>query len=90
MRRLCILGGLDTDSRHEGHGRSQPPPPDTSIPLREFLEQTEKAYLIGILKETKGQVAPTYSRLGISRKSFYDKINKFAIDLSTFRKPAKG
>jgi two-component system, NtrC family, C4-dicarboxylate transport response regulator DctD len=90
VRRLCILGGLDNDSRHEGHEPRQTPQPDTTIPLREFLDQTEKAYLIGILQETKGQVAPTYSRLGISRKSFYDKINKFEIDLSAFRKPVKG
>ncbi len=90
VRRLCILGVLDSEKSRDNSVTSQAPDSDQTVPLREFLDRTEKAYIVGILGETKGQVAPTYARLGISRKSFYDKINKFGIDLGSFRKAAKG
>ncbi|MBU1568356.1 MAG: sigma-54 dependent transcriptional regulator [Proteobacteria bacterium] len=90
VRRLCILGALDTETNSGGSDSSPTPESEKKLPLKEFLDQTEKAHIVGILGETKGQVAPTYSRLGISRKSFYDKINKFGIDLNSFRKTTKG
>ncbi|MDK9707220.1 MAG: sigma-54 dependent transcriptional regulator [Desulforhopalus sp.] len=89
VRRLCILGSLDSEKSSEDSICHRPPELEKKLPLKEFLDQTEKAYIIDILSETKGQVAPTYGRLGISRKSFYDKINKFGIDLNSFRKMAK-
>ncbi len=90
VRRLCILGAPGTEQNRDCSQSSQTPESDNKLPLKQFLDQTEKAYIIDILSETKGQVTPTYGRLGISRKSFYDKINKFGIDLSSFRKVVKG
>ncbi len=89
VRRLCILGALDENTTADSTEKQQAPEPDGHLPLKEFINQTEKEYIIGILRKNKGQVGPTYDRLGISRKSFYDKINKFAIDLSVFRKIEK-
>jgi len=90
VRRLCILGTLDKNKAPDNTEKHQTPGPDEHLPLKEFMDQTEKEHIIKVLQENKGQVAPTYGRLGISRKSLYDKINKFGIDLNTFRKTGKG
>jgi DNA-binding NtrC family response regulator len=56
------------------------------MPLKAFLDRTEKEQIIAVLRETEGHVSLAHARLGISRKSFYDKIGKYAIDLSLYRK----
>jgi two-component system, NtrC family, C4-dicarboxylate transport response regulator DctD len=86
VRRLCILGSLDNSRPADCVEKPQPPGQEGNLPLKEFMDQTEKTFIIGVLQKNKGQVAPTYEQLGISRKGFYDKINKFDIDLSAFRK----
>jgi two-component system, NtrC family, C4-dicarboxylate transport response regulator DctD len=89
VRRLCILGSLDTSKASDRSEKNPVLEPDGHLPLKEFMDQTEKAYIIGVLQKNKGRVAPTHERLGISRKSFYDKINKFSIDLNAYRKTEK-
>lgn len=91
VRRLCILGSPEKVSSTEPEGkRQQIRAEDTQMPLKEYMDRTEKEYILGCLQKNKGQVAPTYGELGISRKSFYDKINKFSIDLNMFRKSNRG
>lgn len=85
VRRLCILGSIERTGPN-GCGKSQTA--DTEeipVPLKEYVDRMEKEYIEGVLRKNKGQVAPACSRLGISRKSFYDKVNRFAIDLNSFR-----
>ncbi len=89
VRRLCILGGLE-EHRDGGKSDDAPRSEDKCLPLKEFIDRTEKDYIIGVLRETEGQAAVAHIRLGISRKSFYDKIGKYRIDLSEFRKTEKG
>jgi two-component system, NtrC family, C4-dicarboxylate transport response regulator DctD len=89
VRRLCILGGLDNNTVADHAEKPHTPDLDGHLPLKEFMDQTEKTYIIGALQKNKGQVAPTHEQLGISRKGFYDKINKFCIDLNLFRKTEK-
>ena len=84
VRRLCILG-----SPQEEREKAAPPPAVEAcggMPLKELLDHTEKERIIAVLRETEGQVAQAHGRLGISRKSFYDKIAKHAIDLSLYRR----
>jgi two-component system, NtrC family, C4-dicarboxylate transport response regulator DctD len=90
VRRLCILGSLDNNMTADSTEKHSTPEPDGRLPLKEFMDQTEKTYIVGALQKNKGQVAPTYEQLGISRKGFYDKINKFGIDLNAYRKTGKG
>jgi two-component system C4-dicarboxylate transport response regulator DctD len=89
VRRLCILGGLE-EQRDNSEICDVPPQEDKRPPLKEFMDRTERDYIVGILRETQGQVSVAHTRLGISRKSFYDKIGKYGIDLSEFRNTEKG
>ena len=89
VRRLCILGGLE-EQRESSEKSDLPPQDDKRLPLKEYMDRTEKEYIVGILRETEGQAAVAHTRLGISRKSFYDKIGKYAIELSEFRNTEKG
>ena len=88
VRRMCIFGsqsGMDEFSqqldnlRHQGIKQK--------VALKDFLAQVEKEYLMEILEKNKGQITESYQDLGISRKSIYDKINKYDLDLALFRKP---
>jgi two-component system C4-dicarboxylate transport response regulator DctD len=54
--------------------------------LKEFLSNAERKFIENNLKKYSGQVTPTYKNLGISRKSFYDKVKKHNLDLDSFRK----
>ena len=49
------------------------------------MDRMEKGYIEAALRKNRGQVAPTCSQLGISRKSLYDKVGRHAIDLNAFR-----
>ncbi len=89
VRRLCILGGLE-EHRDSSEKYDSVTLEDKPLPLKEFMDRTEKDYIVGVLRETDGQAALAHTRLGISRKSFYDKIGKYGIDLSEFRKTEKG
>jgi two-component system C4-dicarboxylate transport response regulator DctD len=88
VRRLCILGALEEQSDGEEKSAVHKQE-DRRLPLKEFMDCTEKNYIVGVLRETDGQAAVAHIRLGISRKSFYDKIGKYGIDLSQFRKTEK-
>ena len=84
VRRLCILG----TSKEEGEGVVTTQEGGAAVerlPLKELMDRTEKEQIVAVLRETGGQVAMAHARLGISRKSFYDKIVKHAIDLNHFR-----
>ena len=41
----------------------------------------EHQYLLQVLQQTGGQVRAAHQLMGISRKSLYEKINKYGIDL---------
>ena len=88
VRRLCILGSLDNSKVVDSIEKQPALEQDGHLPLKEFMDKTEKTYIIGVLQKNKGRVAPAYEQMGISRKGFYDKINKFGIDLNAFRKTA--
>jgi len=86
VRRLCVFGT-------HAKATKGPAKKNTIIekslaqqtPLKPYLEQIEKEYLIEVLRQNKGLVPLTHHQLGISRKSLYDKVNKYEIDLATLR-----
>lgn len=49
------------------------------------MERQEQLYVEQVLKQVGGQVSLAHQRMGISRKSLYDKINKYGLDLHQFR-----
>ena len=75
VRRLCVFGEAGQDLQATTRPTEQP------IPLQEYMEQHEQRYLVQILKEYKGRVAPASRALGLSRKGLYDKIHRYGIDL---------
>ena len=90
VRRLCILGSIE-QSETPGVAKIQvTAAEEQSLQLKDYVDRMEKDYIEGVLRKNKGQVASTCCRLGISRKSFYDKVNKFGIDLSAMRKSGNG
>ena len=88
IRRYCVFGepaaGKPADA--------QAPKPVAATPLlpwREHMEAQEQAYLCQVLQHAGGQVLAAHQLMGISRKSLYDKINKYRIDLDSFRAEKK-
>ncbi len=59
------------------------------LPWKEFMEQQERGYVEQVLRKVEGQVSAAHQLMGISRKSLYDKINKYGLDLSRFRDEGK-
>ncbi len=60
--------------------------PETDcLPWKDYMEQQERFYVEHVLRKVGGQVSVAYPMMGISRKSLYDKINKYGLDLSRFR-----
>lgn len=56
---------------------------NSSLPQR--VRQFEAATIKASLRQTKGAVSQTITQLKIPRKTFYDKIKKYNIDLSKYR-----
>jgi Response regulator containing CheY-like receiver, AAA-type ATPase, and DNA-binding domains len=49
------------------------------------MDQQEQLYVEQVLRQVGGQVSLAHQLMGISRKSLYDKINKYGIALHRFR-----
>jgi two-component system C4-dicarboxylate transport response regulator DctD len=83
VRRYCVLGAGQL-----GGGEPAPSPVLPEIPSltwKAFMEQQEQLYVEEILQRAGGQVSRAHQLMGISRKSLYDKINKYRIELHRLR-----
>ena len=83
VRRYCVLGEREP-------GAMQPvaevaDPETDCLPWKEYMEQQERLYVEQVLRKVGGQVSVAHQMMGISRKSLYDKINKYGLDLGRFR-----
>lgn len=84
VRRYCVLG-------ERGPLPATPvvtavdTPMEECLPWKEYMERQEQLYVEQVLKQVGGQVSAAHQRMGISRKSLYDKINKYGLDLHQFR-----
>ncbi len=88
VRRMCIFGsqsGMDEFPQQLDRLRQQGI--KQKVVLKDLLAQVEKKYLMEILEKNRGQITQSYQDLGISRKSLYDKVKKYDLDLALFRKP---
>lgn len=56
-----------------------------NISLPQRVQQFEAATIKASLRQSKGAVSQTIAQLKIPRKTFYDKIKKYDIDLSKYR-----
>lgn len=83
VRRYCVFGG--EESFPEPNEQKKAETERSCLPWKEYMEQMEQRYVIEVLQRTAGQVSLAHQMMGISRKSLYDKINKYNIDLQRFR-----
>jgi two-component system, NtrC family, C4-dicarboxylate transport response regulator DctD len=58
--------------------------------LAERVARFEREAIVDALRRSGGDVAQTCRRLGVPRKTMYDKINRYGIDLGALRKAAAG
>ena len=86
VRRICIFGVQENVKKRAITTDIVKKSLSQQTLLKPFLDQVEKEYLIEVLRKNKGLVPLTHKELGISRKSLYDKINKYGIDLAVLRK----
>ncbi|CAN5394606.1 sigma-54 dependent transcriptional regulator [soil metagenome] len=61
------------------------PPPATIPDFREARDRFESDYLRAVLKASDGNVSEAAKRAGMSRRNFYEKIEKLKIDLDQFK-----
>nr|WP_320010980.1 sigma-54 dependent transcriptional regulator [uncultured Desulfobulbus sp.] len=90
VRRTCVLGDAQPVLEQGDAKEDSTPLQGAHCSLRAFMEQQEKRYLEQILAQTGGQITLAHKILKISRKSLYDKINKYRLDLDKLRKGRSG
>ena len=83
VRRFCVLGGREPFTA--AAAATAPAPAVPELPWKEYMEQQERLYVEQILLRAGGQVSTAHQLMGISRKSLYDKINKYGIELHPYR-----
>lgn len=80
VRRFCILG-----EERQVSLSPLPLPDGEPESLKAHMEAEEKRYLLAVLGRFGGQVSTASAVLGLSRKSVYEKINRYGIDLDSLR-----
>jgi two-component system C4-dicarboxylate transport response regulator DctD len=83
VRRYCVLGASEPAGETPVRAALAPSIPELN--WKEYMEQQERLYVEQVLQKAGGQVGAAYQLMGISRKSLYDKINKYRIALDQFR-----
>jgi two-component system C4-dicarboxylate transport response regulator DctD len=85
VRRYCVLGdsGPTASVQPTAHAEAGA---GAIRPWRAHMEEEERRYLEQALRLAGGRVNLACTRMDISRKSLYDKINKYGIELARFRR----
>jgi two-component system, NtrC family, C4-dicarboxylate transport response regulator DctD len=83
VRRYCVLGVPEPFSPPAQGLVIRPGIP--SLPWKEHMDQQERLYVEQVLRGVGGQVSAAHQLMGISRKSLYDKINKYGLELHHYR-----
>ncbi|MCL2457855.1 MAG: sigma-54 dependent transcriptional regulator [Desulfobulbus sp.] len=89
VRRHCVLGGKEPTVALPAAAMAS----DVDFPemsWKDYMEQQERHYIEQMLGRAGGQVSAAHRAMGISRKSLYDKINKYKIALHQFREEESG
>ena len=85
VRRYCVFGARDAALEAPAPAIASPDPAPPDLSWKEFMERQERLYVEQILRKAGGQVSAAHQLMGISRKSLYDKINKYRIELHPLR-----
>lgn len=83
-----ILAHDSRAMKQMGAGRASSPPaaePDSIRDFRDARNEFEANYLRTVLRTCRGNVSEAAKRAGMSRRSFYEKVEKLRIDLSEFK-----
>ena len=88
VRRYCVFGEGGPLESHKDVREVDSQP--TCLPWKEYMEQQEQQYVEQVLQKVKGQVSAAHQLMGISRKSLYDKINKYGLELTRYREEGGG
>lgn len=83
VRRYCVLGERDSSPARTASPIAEPE--TATLPWKEYMDQQERLYVEQILRKVGGQVSAAHQLMGISRKSLYDKVNKYGIELHQLR-----
>jgi DNA-binding NtrC family response regulator len=62
--------------------------PATAASLSEHLDRSERAYLVSVVQECDGAVGEAAARMGISRKTLWEKMKRHGIDRQQFDRSA--
>ena len=89
IRRYCVLGCREQTTAGPAE-RANVDLERPAVAWKEYMEQQERLYLERMLGRAGGQVSVAHRLMGISRKSLYDKINKYGIALQRFRGEESG
>ncbi|MBI2894701.1 MAG: sigma-54-dependent Fis family transcriptional regulator, partial [Deltaproteobacteria bacterium] len=88
VERIVILSGeaITTDDLPEeivasvpAGAAAAPPPPGARLPLREYKEQIERAYIIETLREHEWNISRASAILGIERTNLHKKMKAYGI-----------
>jgi two-component system C4-dicarboxylate transport response regulator DctD len=63
---------------------------DPSLPLPRRVDRFEAAAIRAALAADQGEVKAVVARLGLPRKTFYDKLQRHAIDPNDYREARRG
>lgn len=85
VRRYCVLGAQAQDLVQEKPAVVAANCEIPCLAWKEYMEEQERLYVLQILQKAGGQVSVAHQLMGISRKSLYDKINKYRIELHQIR-----
>ncbi len=84
IRRYCVLGAPEP-SATAAPAAGVCPGGLPVLPWKAYMEQQERLYVEQVLSGVGGQVSAAHQVMGISRKSLYDKINKYGLELHRYR-----
>lgn len=78
-------GGASPGEAPQRAGASSETSVDTSIPLADYLDRCERAYLAQVLEERRGRVLEAARVAGINRRTLLRKMNKHELDKADYR-----
>ena len=87
LRRAVALGrhgSISSTDLFPDEPSTAPPPSSTASSLSDHLDQSERAYLISVVQECHGAVGAAAARMGISRKTLWEKMKRHGIDRGQF------
>ena len=88
IERVCIFSTSDSISivdlsANESQRQDLPQHEDTITSLKHHLENCERKFILHALEKEQGRIGDTATRLGISRKSLWERMRKHGIHMDS-------